>query len=82
VDILFKDVAAVHLPTLFDDLELAEDDRRTASDFASGLGAWPAHGHRIFRLTGKNFSGSVVAAAFFCHEDAKEYFEPSEFSDA
>jgi len=80
VDILFKDVAAVHLPTSFDDLELAED-HGPAQDFAGGLGAWPAHGRKTFRLTGQSFAGTVVAGAVFCHEDTKEHFEPSEFSD-
>jgi hypothetical protein len=82
VDVLFKDVAAVSLPTCFDDLSISDGDPRGLREIPGGLGAWAPDGRRLFIARGTNWSGFVVAGAVFFHEDDKEYSDPSAFSDS
>ena len=82
VDILFKDVAAMALPTLFDGLSVAETAKDEAHDLNIQLGAWPIQNRKTFAIWGANFSGYVVAGAVFWHEDEGYHFDKSYFEQS
>jgi hypothetical protein len=69
VDVLFKNVAQVELVPFFDDLRIDED---TSRDFGS---------RRMFRLTGRNASGYVLAGTMVWAEEDRSYNEPSSLLD-
>jgi|SRR5215472_9852408 len=77
VDVFFKGVSEIHLPTLFDGLSIWE-----ASDSeASSMGRFSqSPDAKNFVVKGKGFSGYVAALTVACHEDEGEYDDPSFFS--
>src|SRR6187402_1389007 len=79
VDMLFKDVAAMHLPAMFDGLSLAEASADEARDLNIQLGTLPVGSRKVFVVRGSNFVGYVVAGAAFWHEDEGHYFDESNF---
>jgi hypothetical protein len=79
IDVLFKNVAAVSLPTLFEGLSLAEATTDEARDLNIQLGALPIQKRKVFAIWGANFRGYVVAGAIFWHEDEGYHFDTSYF---
>lgn len=82
VEILFKGVQMIDLPTQFKGLDIRE---------VSDMEAWQRRGNRasnlpnvykLFQVAGADFSGAVIASAIFCHEDRGEYCDPSYFRDS
>jgi len=72
VDILFKNVASMQLPAMFDDIEI----RKVRADelpSAPQLGALESMGREIYRITGRNVDGYVVAGAVVADERNLEY---------
>lgn len=68
VDVLFKDVAIVHLPTWIDRLEVLEGDSPQTLDL---------QGRKYFVVRGRSSDGYVVAGAVFHDEGDHDYQEPS-----
>ena len=79
IDILFKDVAAIGLPTVFDGLSVAEASAEEARNLNIQRGALPLGNRRVFAIVGVNFAGYVVAGAVFWHEDEGHHFDESYF---
>src|SRR5258705_11121016 len=76
VDVLFKNVAALQTPTLFDDLAIFEapylrghGPNRIASRSGDDL--------RLYTLRGRDYEGYVVAGIVIWNEGDHEYDEPS-----
>jgi hypothetical protein len=79
IDVLFKDVAAMALPTAFDELSIAEVSTDVARDLNVQLGVWRLERRKVFAIRGANFRGYVVAGAVFWHEDEGTHSDPSYF---
>lgn len=72
VDILFKGVQFVKLPTTMRGLSISLADARAAATIENEMGRRPQPGDSIFLVRGTDFSGYVVAAAVFFSEDDDE----------
>lgn len=77
VDVLFKDVAAINLPTNVDGLTIERADDAAAREAASTLDEPELRGRTVFAVRGRGCRGHVVAGAVFHHEDEGEFFDPS-----
>jgi hypothetical protein len=82
IDVLFKDVAALELPTLFDGLSITETTAEEAQSLNVQLGSWSDHGRKVFLLSGTNFVGYVIAGAVFWHEDEGSHYDESFFQES
>jgi len=80
VDVLFKSVAAVHLPTAFDGLSVSETSEGEDTNLHLLPGLQQKHGKKTFIVRGSQFTGYVIAGAFAFHEDELEYYDPSHFT--
>ena len=80
IDILFKNVAAVHLPTILDGLAVSEATEGERSELHVQVDPSRLEGRKVFVVRGSNFMGYVVAGIVASHEDEREYHEPSRFS--
>lgn len=72
LELLFKDVIEVHLVRSFINLRVVEMGR-DKFDLSSSVPEL----HRIFKLTGDNAVGYVVAGVVVFAEDDLEYYDPS-----
>jgi hypothetical protein len=72
IDLLFKDVVALKLPSTFNELSVSE---ATAEDV--GLSLTVVGGRSVWRVAGPGFDGFVAAGAMVAHEDDGEYGDPS-----
>src|SRR5215472_14871400 len=63
IDVLFKDVAAMALPTVFDGLSVAEAVTDEARNLNIQLGALRISNRKVFVIWGPTFKGYVVAGA-------------------
>jgi len=77
VDVLFKDVAALNLPTLMDGITVELADEATTQDLAGRLGASSLRDRRVFSVRGNDYEGYVVAGIMVQAEDTLEYDAPS-----
>jgi hypothetical protein len=82
VDVLFKDVVALKLPTAFAGLSVTEASESEALKFSPQLGSSSITNRKVFDIRGSNFSGYVVAAGVFWHEDNGTYYDKSYFEDS
>lgn len=79
IDILFKDVAIVNLPTVLKNIDIKvakEFDKHNGFD--QEILKWRS----IFAVNCDGFSGYVVAATIFLHEDEGEYYDPGHFDSS
>jgi hypothetical protein len=74
IDVLFKDVAAVCLPTIFPDLTIEELGPQQAPPV--GLGPRLLKDRTFFKVSCIGFSGYMIAGCLTLHEDEGEYHEP------
>jgi hypothetical protein len=72
IDLAFKDVGAIKLPTYFSSLSVIEIDPRTL-----GVSQEVVLHRKAWRLGVPGFEGFVIAGAAFVHEDDGEYSDPS-----
>lgn len=77
VEVLFKNVAAVHLATVFDELNVTEAPADAVLNVREQLGALNLSERKIYLIRGVNCSGYVVAGSVTWNEDQGEYYEPS-----
>jgi hypothetical protein len=61
IDVLFKNVALIQLPAIFQDLAISEITQEEFLVANLSLGSLSAEGRRYFRLDGHNWRGIVVA---------------------
>ena len=79
IDILFKDVVVMEIPTLFDEILVRRSSQEEARSLQDRLGGVPTERRKLFIVQGLNFSGYVVAGAVFWHEDQGEFYDNSYF---
>lgn len=73
VDVLFKNVSGVLLPTLFDGLTVTE---ATCPEF-EGLRETLSKSAKVFRLEGDNWHGALAAGVVVWIENQGEYYDDS-----
>lgn len=74
IDVSFKVVEAVHLPTLLHGVTVEPAGPATAER----LGVLAAPGRPVFAVTGTGYTGYVAANVMFTVEDDGEYYEGSD----
>jgi hypothetical protein len=79
IDVLFKNVAAVHLPTILDGLAVSEATEEEKTELHVQVGLTRLDGRKVFVVHGSNFMGYVIAGIVAWHEDEREHYEPSHF---
>jgi hypothetical protein len=82
VDVLFKDIAALQLPTAFDGLLITEASNDELLKLGPQLGSNSMVNKNVFLIQGSNYSGYVVAGSVFWHEDEGTYYDESYFKDS
>jgi hypothetical protein len=80
VDVFFKGVSELHLPTAFKGLSIAEADADIQSLCIFKNSPQVGNGLKVFIVRGTDFLGYVVALVAASHEDNGEYNAPSFFS--
>jgi hypothetical protein len=73
VDVLFKDVGAVQLPTTIQDLQVLEADPMSAGRSVLG----DMRGRRLFVVRGRDTEGCVLAGTVLHDEGHHAYYDPS-----
>jgi hypothetical protein len=79
VDVLFKEVKSMHLPTLMNELHVEEADATETLELASNLGEWQLLDSKVFLVRGADFHGHVVSGGAVVAEDTGEFDAPSPF---
>jgi hypothetical protein len=80
VDVLFKNVAAIHLPTKLQSLTVWEATQEEVSKMHINTEALEHVEEKVFVVRGAESAGYVIAGFAGAHEDELEYDEPSHFS--
>jgi hypothetical protein len=80
IDVLFKNVAALHLPTMLNGLAISEATEDEKSKLDVRVDPLRLEGRRVFLVREQHFTGYVVAGVVAWVEDELEYYEPSHFS--
>jgi hypothetical protein len=74
VEILFKGVLVLNLTARLKGLSIDAEQRLQVRDF---LGSIDIGGRNFYRVATADFTGYVVAASFYVHEDDLDYDAPS-----
>lgn len=77
VDILFKNVAAMSLPSVMRQLVVRQASPLEQEEILSTIEVDHSEDRRYFILEGPGFAGWVVAGVMVTVEDEGEYYEPS-----
>jgi hypothetical protein len=73
VDVLFKNVALIQMPTVFNGMAVRLTDATPSVE----LGKLALTGRRIFEITGTGVRGYVIASIVMTHEDEGNHGDPS-----
>lgn len=79
VDVYFKGVAALNMPTLFHGLQVSEVGEDQWRSLKVDFGALDLIEQKFFKVTGDGWQGWVVAYVVSSHEDDGEYYTESKF---
>lgn len=79
IDVLFKNVAAIHLPASWEGLTISEASERESGDLKLPVTVTNRRDRKVFIIRGANFVGYVVAGVMAWHEDEGEYHDASYF---
>jgi len=80
IDLLFKNVLYLALPTLIHDLTVSEADAATSSRIVAGVASDSPRSlddKRVYVLRGRGPEGYVVASTVVHAEDTEDYLAPS-----
>ncbi len=77
VDILFKNVATMSLPSVMHQLAVRQASPLEQEEILSTIEVDHSEDRRYFILEGPGFAGWVVAGVMVTVEDEGEYYEPS-----
>jgi hypothetical protein len=77
VEVLFKPVASMNLPTTMDELHIAEADDATAAGIWEQVGGPHYPDDKVFVLWGPGFRGHIVALSIHFAEDEGDSSTPS-----
>jgi hypothetical protein len=81
VDVLFKDVWRLSLPTLLEDVSIAEADDAFIHELSRTWIEWVPGRYRVFVVHFRGGEGFIVAGALFHNEDREDYDVPSPLMD-
>jgi hypothetical protein len=79
IDILFKNVAAIHLPASWQGLTISEASASERGDLQLQVEVAHLGDRKVFVVRGANFVGYVIAGVMAWHEDEGEYYDTSYF---
>jgi hypothetical protein len=77
VDVLFKNVGLVSLPTFFDGLTVIESTKQELESSGLTTGLLPAENRKCMKLEGNNWRGAIVAGNIAWSEDDAEHYAES-----
>ena len=77
VDLLFKNVGWINLPSILDDVIVSEISISEAGSVIAGIDSHLLRTRKLISLKSSTSVGFVIAGAFVWREDTGEYFEPS-----
>jgi hypothetical protein len=77
IDVLFKNVANINLPTLLSGLTVNALSESEAAHLFQQFDAQAIKGMHLFSITDTNLNGHVIAGSIAWHEDNSEYNEAS-----
>jgi len=77
VDVLFKNVAAMSLPTQFQGLLVIDSGADSRAALTLGLGELGKEGRKLFRLSGDGWEGGVIAGIVVSSEGDADYYDES-----
>lgn len=77
IDVLFKDVTWINLPTLLHGLHVEVAEGEAARERLAAAGVRETGTGRLYLLRGRDWRGHVLAGAVFHHVDEGEYYAPS-----
>jgi hypothetical protein len=80
IDVLFKNVAVLHLSAIMEGLSVSEATEEDRQRMCSRVELSELEGRKIFIVSASRFIGYVIAGAVAWHEDSREYHEPSYFA--
>ena len=78
IDVLFKNVGAIELPTVLDGLTVSEATEGDWSAIGPRVDQRYRTGRTLFVVRGSSFLGYVLAGFVNWHEDEAEYYEASQ----
>jgi hypothetical protein len=79
IDVLFKNVAAIHLLTTLNSLTISEANEEDQIDSQLQVGSQILMDRKVFLVRSSEFVGYVIAGTVAWHEDEGEYYDPSFF---
>jgi hypothetical protein len=82
VDVLFKGVKAIQLPTSLQGLSMAKAPRTEALETSRKFGVQLRANEDVFVCRGSNYAGFVIAGVAFANEDEGYYYDPSYFANS
>lgn len=82
IDVLFKGVDLMHIPTHFSGFRISEIAKEEFQSLQLSLGLSDDFEDRYFRVEGEGWKGVVVALAVFWVEEDAEHNEKSKLFDA
>ena len=77
IDILFKDVAAVHLPATLRNPTISAEQATRGKLEELGFAEAPSDGRTLYTIEADAVSGYVLARNMVSDETDREYYEPS-----
>ena len=77
LDVLFKNVTVINLPTHLDGLSVALAPEHEAESVRGERGVEARDGQQVYSVRGQNYRGYVIAGSIFTHEDDGDYAAPS-----
>ena len=82
VDVLFKGVKAIQLPTVLPGLRMVKASRPEALETSRKLGIQLRGDEHVFILEGANYVGFVIGLVAFAHEDEGHHSDPTFFANS
>lgn len=80
IDVFFKGVEEIHVPTASNGLSIAEISSADVQKLSTLRSASYGKHVRVFAVQGEGFTGYVAALIALWHEDKGEYYDPSFFA--
>jgi hypothetical protein len=80
VDVLFKGVKAIQLPTSLRGLTMARASPPEGREITAKVGTRLSDRDQVFVLRGESYVGFVVALVAFVHDDEGQYYDQSYFA--
>ena len=82
VDVLFKGVKAIQLPTVLQGLRMVKASRPEALQTSRKFGIQLLDDEQVFMLEGANYVGFVIGLVAFAHEDEGHHNDPTFFANS